>query len=223
MKGMINMFTEIENELLHIISEDPKEKVAYFPNNKAICKLVEALCEINSEDVERMYITGPDNTLNVGNITLIVRGNEDTFFNTLVVNGVPYKVIIIYTARLNKEESSAEKICDVISNYTGIRITTLLEKYVTRYDSTINQLMSKGLPVIVCSIMRKLYQGELLPKIVSKSLQEFGGIISEECITSIFKLLDDGFTVFDLLDNSLICSIHADDKNYPGIWEKEDK
>ena len=216
------MFTEIENELLHIISEDPMEKIA-FPPTVEVAKMCQLIFKINVEDIERVYINERNDVFDIGTITVIVKGDEDTFFNTTVMNGKIYTLAILYNGRLNKSETNAEKLCEVIANYCGIRLSILLSKFQTPYGSNINSLLMLALPILVCSIIRRLYEGELLPKIISKSIQEFGSI-SEECISSIFKLLDEGLTVNDLLDNSAIIAIEPDDKNYPGIWpSKKDK
>lgn len=214
------MFSKIEAELIHIITETEIEKLSYSPNKEIrVGKISEAIYEIKFEDIERIYVENPDNIFNEGALTIIVKGDEETFFNTIVMNGIPYKIIMIYTANLNKDETNSEKLCNVLANYAGMRLTTLLNKYQTPYPSTINTLLMVALPIIVCSVMKRLYEGELLPKIISKVLQEFGGV-TEECVISIFKLLDDGLTVYDLLDNSFICTIDEDDERYPGIWDQ---
>ena len=84
-------------------------------------------------------------------------------------------------------------------------------------------IIIQAVPVITCAVMRKLYAGPTLAKVIYMSLTElipmYKNTYTEEGINSVLDLFDEGLGISELLDSGFICSIPVDDKKYPGIWK----
>lgn len=220
------MFKEIEKELLSIISEDQIEKIAHMPT-KEIAKTMDLIYHIKFEDIERVYYDNIDNSLS--RMVVLYKSNKENKnigVDLCPINGKLYHITLFPVELLNKDENNAIILCKSIIKYISARLSVI--KY--NYESLINHLEDNLLdlifiqcyPVITCAIMRKIYSGPSLPKVICITLLEEidknNAIYNEVGINSILNIFDEGLGVDELLDNGFICSILPDDKTYPGIW-----
>lgn len=215
------MFKEIENELLSILNDDPIEKIAHMPTNE-ITKTMELLYNIKFEDIDRVY------TECLGKIYRMVviynSKNKDIIDNDLCpINGKLYYILFLPSSLLNKSETNAIALSRTIISYIVNRINLYTHDNIIECvkDNTFYLVLMQSVPIITCAIMKKIYSGPSLRKLIYMSLSEiktYKELYTEEGIDTILDLLDEGLGVTELLDSGFICSIPPDDKKYPGIW-----
>lgn len=218
------MFREITNELMSIMSDEPIEKIAHLPN-KSIAKTMDLIYHIKFEDIERMYTEKLSNMIRT---VIVYKSDRDqTEYSMCMIEGQVYHITFIPTSVLSKEENNAITLCKGIIRYVGFRAKLIMYPYKSLIEddeksSVFEKTFVQSIPVITCHVMRKLYSGAALPIIIYNSLSEilpiYKKIISQEGISSILDLMDEGLTIDELIDNSLICAISKNDKKYPGIW-----
>lgn len=223
------MFKEIENEILSIISDDAIEKIAHMPS-KEIAKTMELIYNVKFEDIERVYNSSLEN---INKMTVIYKNEKH---NSLIsdmcfMNGKTYYITFFPSHLLNKDENNAitlsRSIIKYISNWLDLIMYTYdgISKKVK--DNIYDLIIFQAIPILTCSIMRRIYNGPTLAKIIYMSLSEMIPVYkksySERGINSILNILDEDLSVEQLLDNSLICAIKPDDENYPGIWPSKSK
>lgn len=226
------MFKEIETELLSIVSDEPIEKIAHMPTNE-IAKTMELLYHIKFEDIKRVY------TNNMGDITSMtviydVNGKTSIDHDLCPINGKVYHITFFPESLLNKDENNAITLSRAIITYVSCRIALIVDKYSSIMkqveDNLLYLVALQSIPVIVCSVMRRLYSGPTLSKLIYMSLCElmetYKNLYTEEGVNTVLNLFDEGLGVSELLDSGFICSIEPNNSRYPGIWggyEKEDK
>lgn len=223
------MFKEIENEILSIISDDAIEKIAHMPS-KEIAKTMELIYNVKFEDIERVYNSSLEN---INKMTVIYKNEKH---NSLIsdmcfMNGKTYYITFFPSHLLNKDENNAitlsRSIIKYISNWLDLIMYTYdgISKKVK--DNIYDLIIFQAIPILTCSIMRRIYNGPSLAKVIYMSLSEmipaYKKSYTERGINSILNILDEDLSVEQLLDNSLICAIKPDDENYPGIWPSKSK
>ena len=217
------MFKEIEAELLSILSDEPIEKVAHMPT-KEIAKTMELIFNIKFEDIERVYTENMNKF-----IRMVVIFNEEidkhVTHDICPINGKVYHITFIPSCLLNKSENNAIALSRTIITYISIRVGLLLDKYngiKVSNKCILDMVEVQTVPIITCAIMRKLYGGPSLSKVIYMSLSElldiYKKLYTEKGINTILDLFDEGLGVSELLDSGFICSIKPDDPKYPGIW-----
>lgn len=218
------MFKEIETELMSIMSENPIDKIAHAPSME-IAKTMDLLYNIKFEDIERVY------TENMGSFIRMVvvhkSENDKTIEPDLCpINGKIYHITFFPSGLLDKSENNAITLTKAVIKYVSLRVSLLMDHYQRLTDSVRNELLStvffQAIPVITSSVIRQIYAGPNIPKIIYMALLEliptYKIMYSEEGINSIFNIFDEGLGISELLDSGFICTIKAEDKNYPGIW-----
>ena len=218
------MFKEIETELLSIISDDPIEKIAHIPT-KEIAKTMELLYKIKFEDIQRVY---SEKINNITRITVIydAKDNKSVIQDLCPINGRIYYITFFPSSLLNKDENNAISLSKAIIIYVSSRLSLLIDEYENIIkkieDNILDNTMLQAVPIITCAIIRKIYSGPALSKIIYNSLIEsmpiYKTLYTEEGITTVLDLFDEGLGVSELLDSGFICSIPANDPKYPGIW-----
>ena len=216
------MFKEIENELMSIFSDNPIEKIAHTPT-KEIAKTMDLIYKIKFEDIERVY-TEPMGDIIRMTVLYHSKSNEIRAFKDMIpINGKVYFITFLPSQLLDKNENNAITLSKAIISYIGKRITLLSNAYdLYTKQGTLSAIMVQAIPVITCAVIRQIYSGPSLPKIIYNSLIEeidtYKNIYSEEGINSVLDLFDEDLGVSELLDSGFICAIESDDKKYPGIW-----
>lgn len=225
------MFKEIENELMSIISDDPIEKIAHMPS-KEIAKTMDLIYNIKFEEIERVY-TEP-----MGKLTrmVIIYKSEADDKNIIghdlcPINGKIYHITLFPSYLLNKDEGNAITLSRAVIKYVSIRISLLMDQYENIIsnvkDNILDLVILQSIPVITCAVMRQIYSGPSLSKVIYMSLSDmipvYKKVYSEEGVNSILNLFDEGLGVSELIDNGFICSIAYNDLNYPGIWSKPEE
>lgn len=221
------MFKEIETELLSIMSDDPIDKIAHTPSIE-IAKTMELLYNIKFEHIQRVY------TENMGKLIrmVVVYQSEDNKIiepDLCPINGKLYHITFFPSALLDKSENNAITLTRAVIDYISLRLTLIIDYYkeITRKTSynLFSIIQFQAIPIITCAVIKKLYAGPNVPKIVYMTLTDTLGVYKksylEEGINSIFNILDEGLGVTELLDSGFICTIKRGDKNYPGIWGEE--
>lgn len=225
------MFKEIENELMSIISDDPIEKIAHMPS-KEIAKTMDLIYNIKFEEIERVY-TEP-----MGKLTrmVIIYKSEADDKNIIghdlcPINGKIYHITLFPSYLLNKDEGNAITLSRAVIKYVSIRISLLMDQYENIIsnvkDNILDLVILQSIPVITCAVMRQIYSGPSLSKVIYMSLSDmipvYKKVYSEEGVNSILNLFDEGLGVSELIDSGFICSIAYNDLNYPGIWSKPEE
>lgn len=218
------MFKEIEKELLSIISDEPIDTIANRPDHN-IAKTMELLFNIKFEDIKRTYV---DTIGDIANLTVVYDAKDKKYItnDTCPICGKLYHIIFLPESLLSKDENNAIQLTRTVVIYVSSRISLLMDQYENIIKRTSNNTMYRtflqAIPIITCSIMRKIYSGPTLPKLIYMSLTEFIStyktLYTEEGIETILELFEEGLGVETLLDNGFICSIKPDDSKYPGIW-----
>lgn len=223
------MFKEIETELMSIMSENPIDKIAHTPSIE-IAKTMDLLYNIKFEDIERVYTENMD-----GFIRMVVvhksENNKTVEPDLCPINGKIYHITFFPSGLLDKSENNAITLTQAVIKYTSLRVSLLMDQYENLTKKVNNNLLRliffQAIPVITCSVIRKIYAGPNIPKIVYMTLIEliptYKKVYSEEGINSIFNILDEGLDITDLLDSGFICAVKSDDKKYPGIWLTEEE
>lgn len=214
------MFKEIETQLLSIISDESIEKIIHRPSNE-IAKSMELLYDIKFDDIERTYKEEHD-CYNL--ITVVYTAEKDNItIGSCYINGKMNIFIFFPKHLLNKSESNAVTFMKSIKRYVDIRIKIITDEYENLYkinpESMAVATLFQAVTILTCSIIRKVYSGASLAKTIYNSI-EVQKYYTEEGISSILNLFDEGLGVEELLDNSFICAIQKDNKKYPGIWQK---
>ena len=219
------MFKEIETELLSIISDDPIERIAHMPTNE-IAKTMDLIYGIKYEDIKRVYI---DKVSTINNMTIIYDAKDKKHIGQDVcpINGKVYHITFFPEFLLNKDENNAITLSKAIITYISSRISVISDGYENIMDkvsgNTLYKTTIQSIPIITCAIMRKIYSGPSLPKVIYMSLTElvstYKSLYTEEGVETILNLMDEGLGVSELLDSAFICSIEPDNEKYPGIWE----
>lgn len=223
------MFKEVENELLSIISDDSIERIAHMPS-KEIAKTMDLIYNIKFEDIERVYT---EKINKITRMVVVYNTHDDTKLvsqDLCPINGKIYHITLFPSYLLSKDENNAITLGKAIIKYSSIRIALLMDEY--NYlmknvkDNILDLVIIQSIPVITCAVLRKIYSGPSLPKVIHMILSEllpaYKVIGSEQGINSILNLFDEGLGVDELLDSGFICSIPIDNKEYPGIWGKVD-
>ena len=218
------MFKEIENELLSIINDDPIEKIAHMPT-KDIAKTMDLIYKIKFEDIRRVYTS---NIADINTITVIYHNDDklEVDHDICMINGKVHYILFFPEVILNKNENNAIIFTKAIIAYISCKTSIIFDIYDCMIrsikENTLRLTIIQSIPVITCAIMRKIYSGPTLSKLIYMSLCDsintYKSLYTEEGIDTILNLFDEGLGVDELLDNSFICSIRPDDKNYPGIW-----
>ena len=218
------MFKEIESELLSIISNDTIEKIAHIPN-KEIAKTMDLLYKVKFEDIQRVY-TEKMNKFNRMTVIYDAKDNTDIDHDLCPINGEVYHITLFPASLLNKDENNSIALSRAIITYISCRISLIMDEYeniIKKVDDNLLYLtIMQSIPIITCAIMRKLYSGPTLPKLIYMSLTElmpmYKSLYTEEGIETVLDIFDEGLGVDELLDNGFICSIPKDSTKYPGIW-----
>ena len=217
------MFKEIENELLSIISDDPIEKIAHMPS-KEIAKTMELIYNIKFENIQRVYVD-KQSINNAIRMTIIYESTETKIFTDMCpINGKVYHITFIPTATLNKNEENAINLSRNIITYISGRLFLLMEEYkpLLAENNILYLTFLQVVPIITCAIMRRIYSGPTLAKVIYMSLSEkmttYKNLYNEDGVNTILNLFDEGLGVSELLDSGFICSIPFDDPKYTGIW-----
>lgn len=221
------MFKEIERELLSIISDERFELVASRPD-ATVGKTLEMIYDIKYEDQKRAYKTDVGNLTNL-TIVYDAKDRKSIDFDLCPINGKVHHIIFFPESLLNKSEENAIMLTRAVITYISCRIALIMDEYervIKRVDDDDNKLyltILQAMPIITCSIMRRIYSGPSLPKIIYMSLTElidtYKTLYTEEGIETILDLLiEEGLTVELLLDNGFICAIKYNNPKYPGIW-----
>lgn len=218
------MFKEIETELLSIISDDPIEKIAHMPTNE-IAKTMDLIYGIKFDDIKRVY-TNKISTIN--NITIIYHTKDKNYItqDLCPINGKVYYITFFPESLLNTNESNAITLSKAIITYISSRLDIIFEGYENMmskvHASTLEKTIMQSIPIITCAVMRKIYSGPSLPKVIymtlTKLVSTYEAFYTEEGIETILDLMDEGLGVSELLDSAFICSIDPDNEKYPGIW-----
>lgn len=217
------MFKEIENELLSIISDDTIEKIAHMPT-KEIAKTMELLYKVEFENIQRVY------TEDMGRIIRMTVMHNDSDKPTIdcdlcPINGKIYHITFLPVSLLNKSTDNAVNFSRALITYISSRVGLIAElnKDLIQYvdDNLLHFTLLQAIPVLTCDILRKIYSGPTLSKLIYMSLTElmslYKTLYTEEGVDTILSLFDEGLGVTELLDNGFICSIKNNEK-YPGIW-----
>lgn len=218
------MFKEIENELMSIMSNDAIEKITHQPSLE-IAKTMELLYDIRFESIQRVYLENMGRLMRM----VVVYNSEDNKIkqpDLCPINGKLYHITFFPSGILDKSENNIINLTKAIIIYSSLRVSLLIDIYGDITEKTSNNILSKvyfqAVPVITCAVIRQLYAGENVPKIIYMTLCDtfplYKDTYSEEGINSLFTLFDEGLTVNELLDNAFICAVKPNDKNYPGIW-----
>ena len=221
------MFKEIEKELLSIISDERFEMVASRPD-AVVGKTLEMIYDIKFEDQKRAYRTEVGNLTNL-TIVYDAKDRKSIDFDLCPINGKVHHIIFFPESLLDKSEENAIMLSRAIITYVSCRIALIMDEYeraIQRIDDVDNKLymtILQAIPIITCSILRRIYSGPSLPKIIYMSLTElmdvYKTLYTEEGVETILSLLiDEGLDVELLLDNGFICAIKYNNPKYPGIW-----
>lgn len=213
------MFKEIETELMSIISIDPIEKIAHTPTVE-IAKTMELIYNIKFENISRVYTEALYN--NVYRMSVITKDSRDKITKDIcLINGKFYHILFIPEKLLNVDENNAIDLTNSIIDYVSFRVALLAQIYGnTDTYNTFTKLIYIAIPVITCSVVRQIYSGASVPKIVCETLAKKHDAYGDYQvgIDSILNLFYEGLNIEELLDNAFICAIKDNDKNYPGIW-----
>ena len=220
------MFKEIETELLSIISDDTIEQIAHMPT-KEIAKTMELLYNIKFEDIKRVY-KQPIDDITIMTIVYDANGKTSIDHDLCPINGKLYHITLFPESLLNKDENNAVMLSRAIITYTSCRVGLVINKYSNfmKYveDNSLFLIALQAIPVITCGIMRRIYSGPTLSKLIYMSLCELMDMYktqyTEQGIDSVLSLFDEGLGVSELLDSGFICSIKVNDSKYPGIWSE---
>lgn len=221
------MFKEIEKELLSIISDEPFEAIANRPDS-SVGKTMELIYNIKYEDLKRAYKTEVGNLVNL-TIIYDAKDRKSIDFDLCPIDGKVHHIIFFPESLLDKSENNAIVLSRAIITYISCRVALLMDEYesvIKRIDDNDNKLyltILQSIPIITCSIMRRIYNGSSLSKIIYMSLTElmdlYKTLYTEEGIDTIMDLLiTEDLSVELLLDNGFICAIKYDNSKYPGIW-----
>lgn len=219
------MYKKIESELLSILSEEYVEKIAHMPSKyKEIEKMMDLIYHIKFEDIERVYSEENDN---YRRLVIIHNGDENEQCNCdfCVFKGKMCHITFIPSHLLDKSENNVKRMIEFVCKYIAIQTQLILRKrssFLPDSCSTLDYVDIQSIPVLTCAIIRKLYSGASLStyiySVLSNNISMYKQLYTEKGIDSLLDLFDDGLTVEELLDNSFICAIDANDKKYPGIW-----
>lgn len=223
------MFKEIETELLSIISDDSIERIVHMPSNE-IAKTMDLIYGIKYDDIKRVYI---DKVSTINNMTIIYDAKDKKSIDqdVCLINGKVYHITLFPESLLCKDENNAINLCKAIISYISSRVSVIFDGYENIMgkisSNTLYKTTIQSIPIITCAIMRKIYSGTSLPKVIYMTLTDliksYRSLYTEEGIESILNLFDEGLGVSELLDSAFICSIKPDDKKYPGIWNGYDE
>lgn len=218
------MFKEIENELMSIMREDPIEKITHAPSLE-IAKTMELLYNIKFDSIQRTYT---ENMGSLNRLVVIYKSDDNKIIepDLCPINGKLYHITFFPSGILDKSENNAINLTKAVVKYVSLRVSLLMEHYNQMTNKVKDNLLSliflQAIPVITCAVIRNIYSGQNIPKIVYMCLcdliKAYKDSYSETGINTIFNILDEGLGVDELLDNGFICAIKVDDKNYPGIW-----
>lgn len=219
------MFKEIESELMSIMSDSAIDKIAHTPSIE-IAKTMDLLYNIKFEDIERVYTENMNNLIRM----VVVHKSENNKVlepDLCPINGKLYHITFFPSGLLDKSENNAIRLTQAIVKYVSLRVSLLMDQTENLTKKIGNSILSlvyfQAIPVITCAVIRQIYSGVNIPKIVymasSELLPSYKTLYTEEGINSLFNLLDEGLGVNELLDSGFICTIKPDDKNYPGIWK----
>lgn len=219
------MFKEIETELMSIMSENPIDKIAHAPSIE-IAKTMDLLYNIKFEDIERVYTENMDNFVRMV-VVHKAENNKTVEPDLCPINGKIYHITFFPSGLLDKSENNAITLTQAVIKYVSMRVSLLMDQYENLTKMVKNDLLKlvffQSVPVITCSVIRQIYSGPNIPKIVYMTLSEliptYKETYSEEGINTIFNIFDEGLGITELLDSGFICTIKSKDKNYPGIWE----
>lgn len=219
------MFKEIETEIMHILNDDPMEKLAH-QLNADMGKLLAILYDIKYNEVDRVYIYDPqDIGLDKGFIYVIINDEcklDDISTDTIVKNGKAYDICFIP----NKLIDTAFNVCHTVVNIVSLRVFEIIKKYNCKPDdiNSFTQTLSVAIPVITCTIMRTLYAGESLPLLILNTIKDVleVDIINETGINSALAVVEEGIGVYDLLDNGYIL-LAKNNKKYPELFKSTNK
>ena len=223
------MFAEIQNEVMKILNNDPMERIAYRPTID-VAKILAIVYRIKLEDIERQYTyeTIGIGTGDVGLIYIIHHCDDnkyDKFYDTIFKGGKAYALILI-NSKLITELVPPQELCDTLNFIIRKRTKLILDVYlftaiVSDTHDTLD-IFDLARPVILSAVARNLYRGDKLSEVIYNSLISDGDKdISKDMVNSILKLLNEGISVQDLLDNSYIRG--AEPENYPGLFVRKEK
>lgn len=215
------MFKEIEDELLSFLKNDTITKIAHMPTMD-IAKTMDLLYNIKFDNIQRVYT---DNV--AGRMTVLVDTNSINIVRDVCpINGKPYHIAFIPLSLLNTDENNAIALSNAVTSYICDRVLILMDEYKDMLDNsksnnTLYLTFVQSIPVLTCSVLRKIYSGPTLAKLIYMAItgiNTYKNLYTEEGINSLLDLFDEGLGVTELLDNGFICSIKNDDKKYPGLW-----
>lgn len=226
------MFKEIENEFLSIASNDAMERVTHMPS-KTIAKTLDLIYNIKFDDVERVYTEKIPNS-GIDRVCVIYKNEDDKKLvgtDLVTIDGKVCHLTLIPTNVLNLGEHNAISLSKAVVTYVSSRINILQSNYESMMNLVPNNILilifMQSIPILTTSIMKKFYEGPMLPKVVYMTLCEllpvYKKLYSERGIETIIDILNEDVGVDKLLDDGVICSIPAHDKKYPGIWSNDDE
>lgn len=218
------MFAEIKNEFMSMISTELIEKISRMPSNE-IAKCVELIYDIETENIEKVYT---DSMGDFNRLTVVYK--EDRYMtmtsDVCMINRKVYHITLVPSCLLSINDENAINVSKTVINYVSRRVGLIIQKYdrITKAisNNTFDLITLQAIPVITCAIMREIYSGQGLDKVIYLSLCNlipmYKETSSEEGINSILNLFDEGLGINELIDSGFICSILPDDNKYPGIW-----
>lgn len=218
------MFKEIKAEFMSFLKDDVIEKIAHAvtPN---IAKPMELIFGIKYQDIDRIYLSDLGK---VNKLVVLYDCHDDKHqieYDTVPIDGKIHIVILIPTYLLNKDESNAINFTNAVVRYVSLNtllISIQYEAYSRDIKTTLDMVLLQSTQVISASIIKEVYSGYNLSKLIYDAVINFIGLFkdkyTETGIKSILSLFDEGLDIEQLLDNGYICCIKPDDENYPGIW-----
>lgn len=217
------MFKEIETELMSIISADPIEKIAHAPTME-IAKTMELIYNIKFEDIKKVYTEALHN--NTHRMSVVINSSKNKITKDIcLINGKLYHIFFIPEKLINVDENNAIDFTNSVIDYISYRVALLAQIYgnTDTYNS-FTKVIYVSIPIITCAIIRQIYSGASVPKIIHETLSKKHQVYCDYNIgiDSVLNLFDEGLSVEDLLDNAFICAIKDNDKKYPGIWDRSD-
>ena len=217
------MFKEIETELMSIISIDHIEKIAHTPTVE-IAKTMELIYDIKFENISKVYTEAfPNNTYRM---TVVINDSKNKVSKDIcLINGKLYHILFVPEKLLSVDDNNAIDFANSVIDYVSFRVALLSQIYGnTDTYNTFTKVIYTAIPVITCAVLRQIYSGASVPKIICETLSKKHGVYGhyKSGIDSILNLFDEGLNIEELLDNAFICAIKDNDKNYPGIWSRSD-
>lgn len=220
------MFKEIETELMSIISKEAIDKITHLPS-KEIAKAMELIFNINFNDIEKTYSESIDD--NMVRTVVVYRNKtdkKDINQDLCMINGKIHHITLIPNDLIDVNDANAVVLCKSIIRYVSIRIALLMDlnKNISKqvFNNTLDLIFLQSIPIITCSVMKNIFDGPSLHKVIYMGLCEeintYKKVSSETGINTILNLFDEGLGIDELLDNGFICAIPINDEKYPGIW-----